>query len=145
MRQEHRQFMLELGCDKTKHSHRSLLEHLKGVHDLLRDWGNDEETCLAGLFHSIYGTNTFKHRSLSDRNALIDRIGATSEGLVFIFSEGKRPFFKNIDSMETRLRLMEIEAANLIDQHGGHKVLRKLQYAKISDGAKAAIAMELSR
>jgi len=145
MHQNHRQFLLELGCDKTKHSHRTLLDHLKGVHDLLRDWGNNEDVCNAGLFHSIYGTDTFKHVSLSDRSALIDRIGAASEELVRIFSEGKRPFFKNIDSNETRLQLMEIEVANLIDQHSGHKTLRKLLYTKISDGAKAAIAMELSR
>ena len=145
MQQNHRQFLLELDCDKTKHSHRSLLEHLKGVHDLLRDWGNDEETCNAGLFHSIYGTNTFKHRSLDDRNALIDRIGAPAEELVFIFSEGERPFFKNVENTKTRLQLLEIEAANLIDQRSGHKVLRKLLTAKISNGAKAAIAMELSR
>ena len=145
MQQNHRQFLMSLGCDKTPHSSRTLLDHLKGVHDLLRDWGNDENVCNAGLFHSIYGTDTFKHVSLSDRNALIDKIGTIAEGLVFIFSEGKRPFFKNIDNRETRLQLMEIEAANLIDQHSGHKVLRKLLYATLSDGAKAAIAMELSR
>ena len=145
MQQNHRQFLLELGCDKTKHSHRTLFTHLKGVHDLLRDWGNDEETCLAGLFHSIYGTSTFKHQSLTDRSKLVDKIGAKAEELAHIFSEGERPFFKNISDPEMRLQLMEIEAANLIDQHSGHKVLRKLLTAKISNGAKAAIAMELSR
>ena len=142
---KHRKFLIELGCDKTPHSHRTLLEHLKGVHDLLRDWDNDEDICNAGLFHSIYGTNTFKHVSTTNRDSVRAQIGEHAERLVLYFSTGNRPFFKNLDDQTMRRQLMEIEAANLIDQHSGHKTLRKLLYAKLSDGAKAAIAMELSR
>lgn len=145
MKPEHKTFLLELGCDSTPHSHRSLFEHLKGVHDLLRDWGNNADVCSAGLFHSIYGTNTFKHVSTTNRERVREQIGEHAERLVLYFSTGKRPFFKNLDDQQMRRELMEIEAANLVEQGGGHNTLRKLLYAKISYGAKAAIAMELSR
>jgi hypothetical protein len=36
------------------------LSHLTGVEAVLRDWGEPEPVCLAGLFHSIYGTEGFQ-------------------------------------------------------------------------------------
>ena len=64
-----RTFLISLDANKTRHSGRTLFDHLKGVHDLLRDWDNEHHVCMAGLFHSIYGTNTFKHQSLNDRSS----------------------------------------------------------------------------
>ena len=145
MKPEHRTFLVELGCDKAKHSGKTLLDHLKGVHDLLRDWGNSEDVCNAGLFHSIYGTDAYKHVSTTDRGKVIEQIGLYAEALVLMFSEGKRPFFKNVNDQKFRRDLMEIEAANLIEQSAGRNTLQRLLDAKLSDGAKAAIAMELSR
>jgi hypothetical protein len=141
MNERHREFLISLGADKTPHSGRVLLDHLKGVHDLLRDWDNSDDVCAAGLFHSIYGTEAFKHQSLEDRNKLIEVIGEYAEGLVWLFSVAKdRPMFRSIENPLTRIQLMEIEAANLLEQGGGKKSLRKLaRMRSLSNGAKAAL------
>jgi len=137
-------FLLSLGTANAPHGKGSLLNHLKGVHDLLRDWDNSDDVCNAGLFHSIYGTKVYRHRSLNDRSALTRLIGDYAEGLVHEFSTGDRPLFKNVKSSEIRLHLQEIEAANLIDQHAGYKDLQQLLPMKLSNGARAAILLELA-
>ena len=136
---KHRTFLISLDADQTPHSGRVLFEHLKGVHDLLRDWGNDEDVCLAGLYHSIYGTNTFKHVSLTERARLVEMIGDRAEFLVHCFCTRDRPLFESIDDPVIRRQLMEIEAANLFEQGGNDRTLGKLLRNKISDGAKATI------
>jgi hypothetical protein len=139
MKDAHRSFLIELDANKTAHSGRTLFEHLKGVHDLLRDWGNTDDVCAAGLFHSIYGTKTFKHQSLSDRTKLAAMIGDQAEFLVHCFSTRDRPFFKSIDDPVIRRQLMEIEAANLLEQGGNERTLRRLADMKLTAGAKAAL------
>jgi len=137
-------FLLSLGTANTPHGKGSLLNHLKGVHDLLRDWDNGDDVCNAGLFHSIYGTSSFKHKSLHDRDALTRQIGPYAEDLVYQFSVGDRPLFKNVGSKTMRWQLQEIEAANLVEQHAGHKALQQLLPMKLSNGARAAILLELA-
>jgi len=140
MQEQHREFLISLGADKTPHSGRVLFDHLKGVHDLLRDWDNSDDVCAAGLFHSIYGTNTFKHQSLTDRAKLVEVIGEYAEFLVHCFSTRDRPLFESIEDPLARVQLMEIEAANLLEQGGGSKTLRRLARMKsLSNGAKAAL------
>jgi len=135
----HRQFLIALDAQQTRHTGRTLFEHLKGVHDLLRDWDNPEDVCLAGLYHSIYGTNTFKHQSLHDRAKLVEMIGDHAEFLVHCFSTKDRPLFESIDDPVVRMQLLEIEAANLLEQDASPGVLRKLARLKLSAGAKAAL------
>ena len=139
MNDRHLEFLRTLDADKTRHSGRTLLEHLRGVHDLLRDWGNDEEVCNAGLFHSIYGTKTFRHQSMTDRAQLVAMIGHHAEFLVHCFSTRDRPMFESIDDPVIRGQLMEIEAANLMEQGGSQNALRKLARMQLGDGAKAAL------
>lgn len=135
-----RNYLISLDANKTAHSGRTLYEHLKGVHDLLRDWDNPRHVCLAGLFHSIYGTNTFKHVSLRDRGELVKKIGLRAETLVHLFSTADRPFFNTVDDKSFRRELLEIEAANLFEQGGNVNILRKLsRMRELSDGAKAAL------
>lgn len=146
-----RDFLMSLDANKTRHSGRTLFEHLKGVHDLLRDWDNEHHVCLAGLFHSIYGTRTFKHQSLSDRGELVKMIGPRAELLVFYFSTKDRPFFNSFrdrdkslshdfGDKDIRRNLIEIEAANLLEQGGNVNTLRKLAGMKeLSNGARAAL------
>lgn len=140
----HRQFLLALDANKTRHSGRTLFDHLKGVHDLLRDWDNDTDVCNAGLFHSIYGTNTFKHQSLSDRGELVKMIGVRAEMLVHFFATKDRPLFESVNAKTIRRQLMEIEAANLIEQGSRSKALHKLSRIRgLSNGAKAALSSEV--
>jgi hypothetical protein len=81
------------GAALTPHSGRTLLEHLAGTWQLLRDWGNPEAVCLGGLFHSIYGTNAFLRESLSSqrREELQAAIGREAEQLAWLFSSVDRP------------------------------------------------------
>jgi len=143
MNDRQREFLISLDADKTRHSGRTLFEHLKGVHDLLRDWDNPTDVCLAGLFHSIYGTNTFKHQSLHDRGALVNMIGVKAELLVHHFATGDRPLFESVEDKAMRKQLMEIEAANLLEQGSTSGALRKLSRMKLSNGAKAALSGEV--
>jgi uncharacterized protein DUF6817 len=146
MKRELQDFLLSLGTENTPHGGGSLLDHLKGVHDLLRDWDNSVDVCNGGLFHSIYGTKAFKHRSLPEhrRVELVDLIGPYAEELAHEFSTGERPLFRNVTGPEKRLHLQEIEAANLIEQHSGYRFLRQLLPMKLSNGARAAILLEVA-
>lgn len=140
MQDHHRAFLQSLNANQTSHSGRTLFEHLKGVHDLLRDWDNPGYVCVAGLFHSIYGTKAFTHQSMSDRDKLVEMIGARAEELVHLFCvAADRPLFESIKDDGVRLDLMEIEAANLLEQGGSKKSLRKLMGQKLSNGARAAL------
>jgi hypothetical protein len=144
----HREFLISLGTQQTPHSGRSLFEHLKGTYDLLRDWDNEHHVCDAGLFHSIYGTKTFKHQSMTDRGELIKLIGVRAELLVHYFATKDRPFFNSFlddefsyeDKKKIRRNLLEIEAANLLEQGGNTGTLRKLAgMRELSNGARAAL------
>lgn len=119
-----------------EHFGRPLKDHLVGTHDLLEDWGCIEEVCLAGLFHSIYGTRTFKSVTLATRyrQRLRALIGKHAESLVYIFcmsdrkkllmGEQSAPFFwtNHLTNERTNLsredlgNLVEMEAANYVEQ-----------------------------
>lgn len=126
-----------LGTDTTPHSGRTLFDHLKGVHDLLQEWDNPEAVCLAGLYHSIYGTQAFKIKTveLDRRDSVKAVIGETAEQLAYLFGISDRKSFypdhqgtmplqihdlvhdTKVDvSDEQVTQLIEIEAANYLDQ-----------------------------
>lgn len=78
----------EIGCDSTSHMNRNLLEHFQGTYQLLKKWGNSESVCLAGLFHAIYGTETFPNAlvTLEKRQEISSVIGEEAEKLVYYYS-----------------------------------------------------------
>ena len=88
-----RMLLHSCGSEQAPHSGRTLLLHLQGTHDLLKTWGNPPCVCLAGLFHSIYGTNAFRRRSLGadQRPSLRAAIGVEAEALAWIFCSIQRP------------------------------------------------------
>ncbi len=140
------------------HSNRNLFVHLKGTYKILKDWGNPQDVCLAGLFHSIYGTKSFKKKSVNlDKRVMVqDIIGLDSEELVYLFCVTNRKFLQQIDNEDMELynrmtdenvkisheilkSLIEIEAANLIEQfpHIFFGKKRALKYIdRISQEAK---------
>ena len=81
------------GAMQATHGERTLFGHLMGTHDLLKAWGNSEPVCLAGLFHSIYGTNAFERQCLAtdQRHTLQAAIGAEAETLAWLFCKIDRP------------------------------------------------------
>ena len=92
--------LLELsGAANTRHSGRTLLEHLMNTHGILKSFGASGEVCAAGALHSIYGTTVFGHESLSIKDRPLVRyvIGKRAERLVYLFCRAPRPFetFKN--------------------------------------------------
>ena len=151
----------------VRHGERSLFAHLSGTHELLRDWGNPEAVCTAGLFHSVYGTVQFWHQSLAigQRSTLRNLIGAEAEELVYAFCVAGRPkaFLAQADgtsepvtirdhhtggtlalSRAALSRLLEIEAANLIEQNSDAPLaLGQLRKAPISAAARAAVGHRL--
>jgi hypothetical protein len=165
--ERYRAFLMEhLHVQDVRHTGRSFFEHLKGTHDLLRDWGNPEPVCLAGLFHSIYGTWHFRHKAfpIEKRSTLAALIGEEAEFLAYVFCVAERPrvFLANAGRAQILLQdhyineliplsqaelnnLLEIEAANLIEQGGASsKTLQQLQTTQISAAAKASLAAHLA-
>lgn len=160
MEKVHRDFLLKR-LEGVRHSGREFLEHLKGTHDILRDWGNPEHVCLAGLFHSVYGTQHFHHQSVDfkDRPVIRALIGQPAERLVYLFCVLDRPkVFLDSDTIitrnfydhhshqmveidrQTRNELIEIEAANLLEQGSlSIKIANRLFQTGISGAAKAHI------
>lgn len=133
------QLLLEIGADKINHHGRTLLEHLQGTHHLLVEWGNAQDIALAGLFHSIYGTEEFSEKAvpIKERPIVASHIGDKAEELVYLFSVADRrdlfslnqseslyintpsllPETKQIKlSDEQYSALIEIEVANIVEQ-----------------------------
>ncbi|GGL21574.1 DUF6817 domain-containing protein [Caulobacter rhizosphaerae] len=80
-------FLARFGADGVGHSGRALLDHLTATASMLQAWGEDEAVCDAGLFHSVYGTESFKRAILSvDRRAEVAAvIGQRAERLAYLF------------------------------------------------------------
>jgi SM-20-related protein len=154
------EFLTRAGAKATKHSGGSLFDHLKGTHDLLRNWGNPEHVCNAGLFHSIYGTQHFRKQSVpfTERPTVRALIGAAAEYLTYLFCVIDRPkVFLDGEAMfqrhlfdrhshqivsvthQIRDELVEIEAANLLDQGTSAATLARLQQMGVSRPAQIAI------
>lgn len=117
-----------LGANDVRHSGRTLFEHLKGTYEILASQGSSEDICLAGLFHSVYGTSYFKHTCLDASNekhrALVrELIGERAEHLAYMFSSlsaGERKALFSWSDMPDQLQdlpdLRLIELANLQEQ-----------------------------
>ena len=147
MNARHMALLEKLDAHVTSHSRRTLLDHLRGTHDLLVEWGNEPNICVAGLFHSIYGTYAFDKRSadMSMRDEIRDVIGVQAERLVYLFCvTDRRCFYEQLGESRFSLRdivhdcdldvdrntlaaLIEIEVANILDQvpHRSRKKARR--------------------
>lgn len=78
-------FLRDLGIEEVAHSQKNYLAHLVNVYHLMRNCGQRDELCTAGLFHSIYGTEKFQGFKLTlDRRAeLAALIGERAERLAY--------------------------------------------------------------
>lgn len=161
-----------LHADETPHTGRSLIDHLIGTYRLLESWGNSRPICLAGLFHSIYGTNIFLFRSarLDQRCEVRAVIGETAERLAYLFCTSERPLAllrallqphlglpdmtdgtpRTIEPRELSA-LLEIEVANFLEHPEDREVIaqisqiiRSTRPSAISSAAAAALAAYLA-
>lgn len=72
------------GIEAMSHSGSSLKSHLVGTCSILEKWQQDSYLCLAGLCHSVYGTESYSGQTvpLNMRSRLAKMIGDESESLV---------------------------------------------------------------
>lgn len=89
-------FLKELGADKIAHrANRTLLEHLIATYQLLARWRHQQPVALAGLMHSVYGTDAFETACLapSQREPVRAIVGEEAERLAYLFSAMERDRF----------------------------------------------------
>lgn len=81
-----------IGADAVRHGSRSLSDHLRGTYRVLRKWGVRDAVAVAGMFHSIYSTESFGHQTVPlDRRPLVQElIGQEAERLAFLFAASPR-------------------------------------------------------
>lgn len=92
------------GTAAAPHTGRSLRDHLIGTFTLLKAWGNDQDLCLAGLFHSIYGTVVYTRASadLAERGTIRCAIGSRAEELAYLFCAcDRRHLLSNVEKTDT--------------------------------------------
>ncbi|HWA99457.1 MAG TPA: hypothetical protein VG713_13235 [Pirellulales bacterium] len=79
------EFLAALGIAKVPHTEKNYLTHLVSVYNQMQAHGLDEELCLAGLFHSIYGTERFQGFKIAvDQRPQVEAlIGPRAEHLAF--------------------------------------------------------------
>ncbi len=79
-------FLYSLGTAEIDHTGHDFLTHLRAVHDLLDEHGCGGELAVAGLFHSIYGTEKFQDfcLSLDRRDEVRDLIGERAERIAWL-------------------------------------------------------------
>jgi len=98
-----------------EHSGISLASHLLGVYSFLRLAKAPEYVCLAGLFHSIYGTEFYDADIKIDRTHVRNYIGKEAEELVFLFCHLRD---RDISILKSENKdLMFINYANLLELH----------------------------
>jgi hypothetical protein len=130
-------FLRSAGAHNTEHSGKDLLKHLTNTYRILRRWSCPEYLCVAGLFHSIYGTEAFRHTTfaLEQRKLIRDRIGPDAENAAYLYSiTTRRSLYENLEreapyslrafgdgttmpiSRERLADLMALDLANSLEQ-----------------------------
>jgi len=82
------EFLQESGTGVVRHGEgRSLLAHLQGTARIVTSWDQPETVQRAALFHSVYGTDSFRRTTLAleERARLRAMIGDDAERLVYLF------------------------------------------------------------
>jgi len=82
------EFLAALPFVHAAHSGSTYLCHLIRTQQLLASWGCDEYLCFAGMFHSIYGTESLEQAVVdsNDREEVVSLVGADAEELVYLYS-----------------------------------------------------------
>lgn len=103
------------------HSGGSFFSHLYNTFFILKEIGADEDTCLAGLYHSVYGNERFYFATPFTQDEIILQIGKDAERLVYYFClpEISKIIFNNSLNLSNshRLSLAQILYANEVEQN----------------------------
>jgi SM-20-related protein len=142
-RPPHLMFLID-NATRAAHSGRTLFVHLLGTCALLRRWGCDDDVCRAGLYHSIYGTRSFKHESVKPdedgRGRIREMIGREAEELVFKFHGDGRN-----DTADDRIG--HIEAANALEQGAPTYEVRRIlnRWPRLNSHAQNALMLKANQ
>ena len=111
-------FLKDIETNNKSHSGRTLMDHLIGVYNILKEHGAPQYLQDAGLFHSVYGTVIFKHQSTNNRDDVRELIGEQSEEIVWQFCNLPRKRYEGISKFEGQLKkdLILLTKANSIEQ-----------------------------
>ncbi len=80
-------FLQAHNAARMGHTSQSLLDHLTAVRGLLVQWGAPASVAAAGLFHSVYGTESYRQEAvpLELRPQVRAVIGEEAERLAYVF------------------------------------------------------------
>ena len=110
------QFLKDCGADLCKHSGGTLLEHLVGTRDILREQGAPEYLQDAGLFHSVYGTAYYMPEEgiSTSREDIQKLIGIQAEEIAYWYCVLQAPRTNEIVKFEGQLKedLLWLDLAN---------------------------------
>lgn len=103
------------------HGNSTYVEHANRIYQILKDMNCSEEVCLAGLYHSVYGTENYQLPISSSRPKIKELIGEYAERLVTIFcglTNRTNAILNNTIGFDNtiKLDLLYIEYANLKEQ-----------------------------
>lgn len=105
----------------TPHSRGELIPHLVGTHEILRSWKLRSEVCLAGLYHSVYGTRDYQTATFDDseRPHVAELIGANAESLAHRYCRLDKVELRRLvaeRSREIDPDILAIDLANELEQ-----------------------------
>ena len=132
------EFLEKIGTNEISHSGETLLEHLVGVFEILKEMNALEYVQDAGLFHSIYGTATFHHQTMSDRQVVQDLIGEKAEHLAYLFcvlgreTDRRKTEIAVIEDRQIRGDLMLMDFANNEEQRRRKELTWNEAYGSVS-------------
>ena len=110
------QFLKDCGADLCTHSGGTLLEHLVGTRDILREQGAPEYLQDAGLFHSVYGTAYYMPEEgiSTSREDIQKLIGIQAEEIAYWYCVLQAPRINEIVKFEGQLKedLLWLDLAN---------------------------------
>lgn len=104
-------FLADIGAINTPHhAGRSLQTHLVATWEILTQWDQPDPVAIAGLCHSVYGTDAFETAclGLEDRKKVSQNIGDEAEQISFLFGAMQRQAF-----------LSDLEACNIDNRFSG--------------------------
>jgi hypothetical protein len=105
-------FLYEKNCHTILHSHSNFFNHLIGTFNILKKWKQNEDLCVAGMFHNIYGNKYFDPNLNVTRQEIKNLIGEHAENLVYKYVNCDR--LKINESTDSELIILNL--ANSLDQ-----------------------------
>lgn len=110
------EFLQQFGIEKMGHSGQGLLNHLLGTREILAEWGARQALCDAGLFHSVYGTESYTGTTvpMSMRDLVREVIGEEAEELAYLFGVMRRKLFRENFELQHHFRIQHRQTNNWI-------------------------------